>query len=101
MNEEESHLIILDFNPIGSLMIYAIQPIGAKSQVFNNNIYWRDKELPQGHGPFTTVYYALEHYKQVVLSRPNFILQLNLVEGGISQVKSNVISMRDFKNKKK
>lgn len=92
------NFIILNFNPIGSLVIYTVQPIGASTPVFTNNIYWSDKGNPSGYGPFTTVYYAVEHYKQTVMSRKDFTLQLSVIEGGIIPLSnSNVISLANYK----
>lgn len=66
--------IILDFNPVSSLVLFILQ---TKREYegnlpINNNIFWRDKFNDIGSGPFPTVNEAVEHYKVTVLNRGQF-----------------------------
>lgn len=98
------HVTLLDFNPLGSLVIFLLQTKEEYEKRLgpHKNIYWRDKVSVVGFGPFSNVQECLEHYKQTIMSRKDFTLGLAYIEGGLLENKpKNVISIEEYKAKKK
>lgn len=90
-------LLIFSMKPIGSLEVYTIQERNDFLQsIPARQLFWRDAGSPQGHGPFTSVYGAMEHYKEFVqnLNKPK------LLESGASTRLPTVVQV-DFLRKKR
>lgn len=95
---------IINFNPISSLEVFILQTKEEQNlpTIIHGNIYWKDSVSVVGFGPFITLYDCFEHYKQIVLSRKEFTSGLFFIEGGLKLAKKdNVLSIQDFKSKKR
>lgn len=53
---------------IGTLQVYQFlySHEAGSTQLPNRDIYWRDPASPQGHGPFSSIRAAVEHYKWTI-----------------------------------
>jgi hypothetical protein len=61
---KEDKILVHLIPELGGLQVYCFQT--TKEIVSNTDpkeIYWRDRDNPQGYGPFPTIYDALSHYK--------------------------------------
>lgn len=81
---------IVDYGPEGSLVFYSIRPITDMTPNPCTSVWWKDAQSPQGFGPFSSLQYAFNHYR-------NTIKQMKAEE---AKPLAQVVQV-DFRNKKR
>lgn len=54
---------IIDYRPEGTLVFYSIRPITDNKPNPCTSVWWKDKDSPQGFGPFSSLQGAFDHHR--------------------------------------
>lgn len=67
---DDGRLVKVILFQMGSLIVYYLASSSYVPYKFGDaNLYWCDKEVPNGFGPFTSLDFTMKHYQETMSAR--------------------------------